>query len=280
VKQFKIKKIKNMSKKIVIIALILNSYISFSQTEVKPKVNTKSDNQKSKTLKYKTLKSENLKSKSLKTETSKPETVKSEPIKTEIVNPELVKTETIKTENTIKEIVNTDCEYFRTVSNDKETYKATKLSLVYLKDYAGNIDRIYFSLIKKNGISSLNVDFMYKDDEDELFKNRCFNKTSKIEFILKNGVVIKLLLVEDENCLKIDKYNENSKKQSASLSGSFRFLLENISSLKDSPIASMEVFFAKGSQDYIFQKSVFLESDNLNYEPANYFVKYLNCIDN
>ncbi len=196
---------------------------------------------------------------------------------------ELAKAEIPKTEEIKPNIIqnqNPDCDYFINTLNKDENYKSTKLSLIYLNDYAGNIDRVYFSLLKRNEIPSLNVEFMLKSSEDELDMYKCFNKSSKIEFVLKNGSKITLLHIDDNSCLKIDESDIYSKKKKAILTGSFRFLMGNMDILKTSPIVTMEVKFANGIQDYVIQKNIFLESDNMNFEPANYFIKNLNCIEN
>lgn len=171
-----------------------------------------------------------------------------------------------------------DCKYFQNYKNNFETYKSTRLSLVYLRNYSGTNERIYFSLAKKNEIPYINAELIYKGSNEEYGSDKCFGDNSKIVFTLKGGKIITLLHIEADDCYK-NQVN-GVRDVSRNLSGSFRLLQEDIEALKANQLESMQVVFQTGQQDYVFQTTAYSEVENNTYEPQIYFQKYLNCITN
>jgi hypothetical protein len=214
------------------------------------------------------------KNKLSKTEIAKPV---AKPVETVIFN--TVVNDAVKnTEVAKKTEIISDCVYFQNYKNEIENYKSTKISLVYLRTNSGNFERIYFSLAKKNEIPYLNIDLIYKGSNEEYGNNLCFGNKSKLIFNLKDGKKVTLLHIENEDCYK--NVINGTRDVSRNLSGSFRFLQDDISALKNSIFETLQLVFENEKKDYEIQNKVFSELENITYEPQIYFQKNIQCIEN
>ena len=72
--------------------------------------------------------------------------------------------------------------------------------------------------------------------------------------------------------------NEESK-YSRLLSGSFMFMQGSIEALKEAPVSLIRIKYTTETIDYIFKKELVSELTKVTYEPENYFVNYLKCIE-
>lgn len=167
------------------------------------------------------------------------------------------------------------CDYSADVKDSIGTYKSTKDYLIQERNFGTNSNYIYFSLVNTDGMPSLNVQFI--DKSDGFTKAKCVDKNSKIYFQLNNGKIITLVAMDKDDCgtLIIDE----KKKNNRFLSAFFMFLKGTLDDLKSSPITLMRVKFATENEDYVFTKTLHSELDSLYYEPENYFINFLKCVE-
>ena len=167
------------------------------------------------------------------------------------------------------------CEISTDVTDSIGTYKTTKDYLVFENNFSQKHDYIYFFLAKTDGALSLNITFINKSDG--FVKAKCVDKDSKLFFKLNNGKIVTMIALDKEDCgtmLTDDKKNNNRL-----LSSQFLFIKGSIEDLKSSPITFMKARFLTGDEDYVFTKNLKSELDGLYYEPENYFINYLKCIE-
>lgn len=168
------------------------------------------------------------------------------------------------------------CDYSTNVVDSMGTYKSTKEYLVHERNFAGKSTYIFFSLISDNGTPYLN--FQYIQKSSDFLKANCFNASSKIYLQLVNGKVVTLVHTNDESCgTMVPADGEN--KYSRVTTGSFMFLKGSIEDLKSSAVTLLRVKFTTETLDYVFQKEFVSELMKQTYEPENYFINFLKCIE-
>ena len=167
------------------------------------------------------------------------------------------------------------CEISIDVKDSIGTYKTTKEYLVFEKNFGTTHDYIYFFLAKTDGVPSLNVQFINKSNG--FIKAKCVDKNSKLYFKLKNGKIITMIAIDKNDCGT--SLTDDKKLNNRILSATFLFLQGSMNDLKTSPISFMKIKFLTDTEDYVFTKNLKSEMDGLYYEPENYFLNYLNCIE-
>jgi hypothetical protein len=70
--------------------------------------------------------------------------------------------------------------------------------------------------------------------------------------------------------------NENTRI----LIGSFVFSKENFEELKTSPVTFMRIKYSGEIIDYPLKTELISELDKKTYQPENYFIDYLKCVEN
>lgn len=168
-----------------------------------------------------------------------------------------------------------ECEISTDVKDSIGTYKTTKDYLVYEKNFSQIHDYIYFYLANTDGIPSLNVQIINKSDG--FVKAKCVDKNSKLFFKLQNGKIVTLVAIDKEDCGTM--ITDDKKHNNRLLSSTFLFLKGSFEELKASPISFMKIKFLTGDEDIVFTKKLHSEMDDLYYEPENYFINYLHCIE-
>ncbi|WP_310558046.1 hypothetical protein [Flavobacterium sp.] len=168
-----------------------------------------------------------------------------------------------------------NCEYSVNVKDSIGTYKSTKEYMIYEKNFAGNKNYIFFTLVLTDGTPTLNVQFIQKSKE--FMKANCFDKNSKLFFQLNNGKIVTLLHIDNENCGTMVRDNEGFDNRL--LVGNFMFIRGSFEDLKSSPVNLMRIKYLTDLEDYVFRKEFTAEMDNKIYQPENYFINYLHCID-
>ncbi|MDI9257131.1 hypothetical protein [Flavobacterium sedimenticola] len=168
------------------------------------------------------------------------------------------------------------CEIDVNVNDSLGTYKSTKQYMIFERSFAGNSTNIYFSLINSNGV--LGVETQILQRSDEFIKALCFDANTKIYLQLNNGKIVTLLNANQESCGTLLRDDQN--KNNRILTGTFAFAKENFEYLKSSPVTFMRIKFAGETIDYPFKTSFVSEMDKAKYEPENYFINYLKCIEN
>lgn len=169
-----------------------------------------------------------------------------------------------------------NCDYSTNVKDSIGTYKSTKEYLVYEKNFAGNKNYIFLSLVLTDGIPSLNLQLIQKSKE--FMKANCFDKNSKLYFQLSNGKIVTLLHIDQLNCGTTVRDNEGFDNRI--LTGNFMFIKGSLEDLKSSPVNLMRIKYLTDMDDYIFRKEFTSEMDNQTYYPEHFFIDYLHCIEN
>lgn len=167
------------------------------------------------------------------------------------------------------------CEFSSNITDSIGTYKSTKDYLISEKIFAGNSNYIFYSLVLTDGIPTLNVQFIQKSKE--FMKVNCFDKDSRIYLQLQNGKIVTLKHIDQENCgsmVRDDKGFDNRVK-----TGIFLFVKDNYEDLKTSPVSLMRIKYSTESEDYVFKKEFTAELDGKVYQPENYFINYIRCIE-
>jgi hypothetical protein len=168
------------------------------------------------------------------------------------------------------------CEYGTNVVDSIGSYKATKEYVVHERNFAGKSSYIFFSLVNSDGTPLLNLQQIEKSAD--FIKANCFDNNSKIYLQLTNGKVVTLIHDKEESCGTMIAVNEESK-YSRLLSGSFLFMQGSIEALKEAAVSLIRIKYTTETIDYIFKKELVSELTKVTYEPENYFVNYLKCIE-
>jgi len=168
------------------------------------------------------------------------------------------------------------CEYSTNVVDSIGTYKATTEYLVHERNFAGKSSYLFFSLINTDGMPFLN--FQQIEKSSNFLKANCFDANSKIYLQLTNGKVVTLIHNNEESCGSMISL-QDEVKYTRILTGSFMFLKGSFDDLKVSPVSLIRVKFTTESIDYVFKKELISELTKGTYEPENYFINYLKCVD-
>lgn len=168
-----------------------------------------------------------------------------------------------------------NCDYSMNVKDSIGTYKSTKEYMIYEKNFAGNKNYIFFSLALTDGTPTLNVQFIQKSKE--FMKAHCFEKNSKLFFQLNNGKIVTLLHIDNESCGTLVRDNDGFDNRL--LVGNFMFIKGSFEDLKEAPVNLMRIKYMTDVEDYVLRKEFTAEMDNKIYQPENYFINYLHCID-
>lgn len=168
------------------------------------------------------------------------------------------------------------CEIDANITDSIGTYKSTKQYMVFERSFAGNATNIFFALTNTNGI--LGVETQQVQSSSDFLKASCFDANSKIYLQLNNGKIVTLLFVGNETCGTLLR---NEKNQNIRIvGGSFVFSKENFDDLKVSPVTFIRIKFSGETIDYPFKTGFVSELDKMMYEPENYFINSIKCIDN
>lgn len=168
------------------------------------------------------------------------------------------------------------CEIDTNVTDSLGSFKLTKQFVIFERSFAGNSTDILFALYNNNGI--LGLEMQQLQSSAGFIKANCFDTNSKIYLQLNNGKIVTLFFVGNETCgtlIRNDK-NENSRI----MSGSFVFTKDNFEELKVSQITFMRVKFSGETIDFPFKTEFTAELDKKMYQPENYFIDFLKCVDN
>lgn len=166
------------------------------------------------------------------------------------------------------------CEIDTEISDSLGMYKSTKQFMIYERSFAGNSNRIYFSLASNNGV--LNLEFQSIQSSNEFIKANCLDKNSKIYLQLNNGKIITLLNIGAETCGTLLRSDDG--KNNRVISSAFVFTKENFEDLKASKVTFMRIQYSGETLDYPFKTEFVSEMDKKTYQPEQYFMDYLKCI--
>ncbi|MEO5776625.1 MAG: hypothetical protein ABIQ27_06950 [Flavobacterium sp.] len=168
------------------------------------------------------------------------------------------------------------CEIDVNITDTVGTYKSTKQFIIFERSFAGNSTDIFFSLSSNNAVLGLETQIIRRSSG--FIKANCFDNNSRIYLQLNNGKIVTLLYIGNETCGTLIR-NENSPN-SRIMSGSFVFSKENYEDLKVSQVTFMRIKFSGETVDYPFKTEFTSELDKKTYQPENYFIDYLKCIEN
>jgi hypothetical protein len=167
------------------------------------------------------------------------------------------------------------CDYSANVNDSIGTYKSTKEYIVNEKIFGGNSSYIFYSLALTDGLPTLTVQLIQKSKD--FIKANCFDKNSKLFLQLNNGKIITLIHIDQENCgtmIRDDKGFDNRVN-----TGIFMFMKDSFQDLKSSPVSMMRIKYLTDTEDYVFKKEFKSELTNEIYNPENYFIDNLKCIE-
>lgn len=167
------------------------------------------------------------------------------------------------------------CDLTADVADSVGTYKETRDYLVYERNFGGTSSYAFFSLVKTDGMPTLNVQFI--DKSSDFIKAKCLDKNSKMYLQLDNGKVVTLLHIDAENCgttVRDDKQVNNRI-----MNGIFMFVKGTLDDLKSSPVSVMRIRYATDTVDYIMKSELQSEMDGKTYTPGTYFIDTLHCLD-
>jgi hypothetical protein len=167
------------------------------------------------------------------------------------------------------------CEYSTNITDSIGTYKLTKEYMIYEKNFAGNKHYMFLSMALTDGTPTLNLQMIQKSKE--FMKANCFDKNSKLFLQLNNGKIITLLHIDQENCGTMIRDSEGFDNRL--LVGNFMFIKGSFEDLKSSPVNLMRIKYLTDIEDYVFRKEFTAEMDNQVYQPENYFINFLHCVE-
>ncbi len=167
------------------------------------------------------------------------------------------------------------CEYDQNIKDSLGTYKATKEYLIQEQNFGSKSDYIYFHLSNTDEVPTLNIEIINKNNA--FIKAKCFDNKSRIFIQLTDRKIIPLVYLGNDTCgtMVLDQKNNSVRV----LSGIFGFPKDAIDDLKKRSFNFMRIKFATENEDYIIQKTLHSELDSLYYEPENYFINYLKCVE-
>ncbi|HNP33308.1 MAG TPA: hypothetical protein PKN96_08450 [Flavobacterium sp.] len=167
------------------------------------------------------------------------------------------------------------CEIATNVTDSLGTYKALKQAVIYERHTESNID-IFFALCSNNGV--LGIETQILQQSNDFIKANCFDSSSRIFLQLNNGKIVTLIYAGEDTCGAYVHTEEKGNNRVTT--GLFVFSKENYEDLKVSPVTFMRVKFATETIDYPFKTELVSELDKNTYQPENYFIDYLKCIEN
>ena len=169
-----------------------------------------------------------------------------------------------------------DCQYTTITGADGAEIKSTKESLMFEKVFGGTSTFIFFSLTNSDGIPVLSFQLLSKSTD--FSKAYCFDKNSKIYVQLLNGKIITLMSINESNCSNM-VYDGNEKKNIGVLTGNFLFTKGSMEELEKSPIAFIRIKYSGETADYPISREIKSETMGTTYNPENYFINNLKCIE-
>lgn len=168
------------------------------------------------------------------------------------------------------------CEIDDNITDNLGTYKSLKQSIIFERSFGGNSTTIFFALSNTNGVIGLETQRL--QTSSDFIKANCFDTNSKIYLQLNNGKIVAMFYTGNETCGTLIR---NEKGQNNRItSGTFVFSKENYEELKISPVTFMRIKFAGETIDYPFKTEFTSELDKKTYQPENYFIDYLKCVEN
>ncbi|RKS92578.1 hypothetical protein BC952_2484 [Flavobacterium limicola] len=167
------------------------------------------------------------------------------------------------------------CDYSANVNDSIGTYRSTKEYIVNEKVFGGNSSYIFYSLALTDGLPTLTVQLIQKSKD--FIKANCFDKNSKLFLQLNNGKIITLIHIDQENCGTL--IHDEKGFDNRINSGIFMFMKDSFQELKSSPVSMMRIKYLTDTEDYVFKKEFKSELTNEIYNPENYFIDNLKCIE-
>jgi hypothetical protein len=169
-----------------------------------------------------------------------------------------------------------DCTFDTEISDSLGTYKSLKQEMIFERNFAGNSNRIYFSIALINGIMTLDVELLQQSKD--FLKANCFDAGSRIYLQLNNGKIATLMFVGSETCgtlIESDNglYNRITK-------ATFVFTKDNYDLLKSSKVTFMRIKYLDDTVDLPFKTQFKSELDGKYYKPEDYFIDNLKCFEN
>jgi len=168
------------------------------------------------------------------------------------------------------------CEIDKEFTDSLGSYTSLKQQLIFERSFAGNSNRIYFTLSISNGILSLETEMLQQSNE--FLKANCLDTNSKIYLQLNNGKIVALRYTGNGTCGTLIRSEDG--KNNRITAATFLFTKENFEDLKTSKVTFMRIQYAGETVDFPFKTSFTSELDGKTYEPEKYFIDNLKCFEN
>lgn len=169
------------------------------------------------------------------------------------------------------------CEYSTNITDSLGVYKTTKSYIVHERNFGGSSNYLFFSLIRSQETPYLSIQTI--QNSNAFIKANCFDSDSKLFFQLANGKIITMQHTDDQNCGTLLRGN-NEYKNSRVNAANFVFQRGSIQDLRQSPIVMLRIKYGAETVDYVFVKELQSLLTNEKYFPEDYFISYLNCVEN
>ena len=169
------------------------------------------------------------------------------------------------------------CEYSTNIIDSLGVYKTTKSYIVHERNFGGNSNYLFFSLIRSQETPYLSIQTI--QNSNSFIKTNCFDSDSKLFFQLANGKIITMQHTDDENCGTLLRGNNNFKNSRVN-AANFVFQKGSLEDLRTSPIVMLRIKYGIETVDFVFVKELFSQLTKEKYFPEDYFISYLNCVEN
>ncbi|KAA3624722.1 MAG: hypothetical protein DWP94_02700 [Flavobacterium sp.] len=168
-----------------------------------------------------------------------------------------------------------DCSYKINVDTEEENFKLTSEQLMEYELSRTQSVFIYFSLMREGDLASLVMQISL--NALEMPPIMCFDKRSRITFLLEDGSYVSLPYLDEVNCGRQTDHEDqldNSTSEAA-----FFINREGITKLKKSELKSMRITSMNTNFDIEFKHVLSNAAIEVPIYPREYFIKNLGCIE-
>lgn len=168
-----------------------------------------------------------------------------------------------------------ECSYKINVDTEEENFKLTTEQLVEYELSRTQSVFIYFSLMREGDLSSLVMQISL--NALEMPPIMCFDKKSRITFLLEDGSYVSLPYLDEVNCGRQTDH-ENQLDNSTS-EAAFFMNEESMVKLMESALKSMRITSMNTNFDIEFKRVLSNPAIEVPIYPQEYFINNLGCIE-
>lgn len=169
-----------------------------------------------------------------------------------------------------------DCNIDYEIKNDTTDFKKIMEYLFVEKSYPNSIESVYLSLIKSDGLSLIQLQYLQKDSN--FISASCVDQKSMITFQLLNGTIVNFRHANTDYCNNLS-YDPEQKANIRILSTYFQIQKDDFKRLKESPISVMQIRFQNSTKTFEVESKIESKVVQETYSPNTYFMQNLHCIE-